>query len=145
MKLFGVVVFLLPLFFCHTKIRDDTMLSPLRSLWLSWIISFLFLCGWVVLFLWLRFCFFAFVAVVLFCVTRDCDCSGLCKGPFPLHFCAPFAAGLCAHLICLFSVSSQHAMEHVERPGESQEASEGKKKSCGRLRTVANGCGRLRP
>ena len=67
------------------------------------------------------------MSVVLFCFSRDCDCSGLCTGPFPIHFCATFTAGLCAHLIRLFSVSSQHAMEHVERPGESQEASEGKK------------------
>ena len=36
--------------------------------------------------------------------------------------CATFTAWLCAHLIFLFSVSSQHAMECVEQPGESQEA-----------------------
>ena len=30
----------------------------------------------------------------LLCVMRDCDCAGLCTGPFPIHFCAPLRLGL---------------------------------------------------
>ena len=79
----------------------------------------LFFCAVGCFLFWLWLCFFCLVfwrvvPVVLLGVTRDFDCSGLCTGPFPIHFCAPFAAGLGAHLIRLFSVSLQHATEHVE-------------------------------
>ena len=47
--------------------------------------------------------------------------AGLYTGPFPVHFCG----GSWYALISKFTGSVQH--ERVERPGESQEALEGKK------------------
>ena len=54
--------------------------------------------------------------------------AGLCTGPLPVHFCGfhPDGGSLYA-LISSFTGSMQHAAERVERPGESQEALDGKK------------------
>ena len=85
-------------FFCHAKIRDDTMLSPLnRSLWLSWITSHFPTCGVLfvlVLFVFfVCFCgcvFFGLLLCLLFCfVFEDCDCCGLCTDLFEFTFVPP--------------------------------------------------------
>ena len=74
--------------------------------------------------------FVAFGVVWLFAVflNGSLTAAGLCTGPIPVHFCGPHIDGgsLCA-LISYFIGSMQHATERVERPGESQEALEGKK------------------
>ena len=54
--------------------------------------------------------------------------AGLCTGPIPVHFCGPQPdGGYMYALISQFTGSMQHATERVERPGESQEALDGKK------------------
>ena len=94
---------------------DRRSLSPLRF--------------WCLFFVWFWFCLFCCFGCCLFiwCVFAM-TAAGLCTGPIPVHFCGPQPdGGYMYALISQFTGSMQHATERVERPGESQEALDGKK------------------
>ena len=82
------------------------------------------------------FCLRVFCLVVFFgfwFVTESWRPFGLCIGPPPVHFWGHSISRrphLCVN--SLIHLSLQHAIERVERPGESQEASDEKKSKSGR-------------